>query len=50
MEQVRFYADNEGMLYYANGDTYDGEWKNDNMSGLGILLILSIRSTLLYKW
>ncbi len=29
--------ENIGIFYYANGDKYKGEWKNDSMSGSGIL-------------
>ena len=24
-------------MYYKNGDRYDGEWKNDDREGMGIL-------------
>ena len=28
----------KGIYYYANGDKYDGEWKDDKKNGKGILL------------
>jgi len=39
-----------GILYYANGDTYDGEWKDDRINGLGIARLIKCRDSLLYQW
>ena len=32
-EKVFIYSNNLGILKYANGDKYEGEWLNDKMNG-----------------
>jgi len=30
--------DGKGTMYYANGSTYEGEWKDDKRAGTGTFL------------
>ena len=38
MEEVDFCL-NSGVFYFINGEKYDGEWKDSQMNGKGLLFI-----------
>lgn len=35
MAKVKIFRNKIGVYYYANGDRYDGEWRDDRINGEG---------------
>jgi len=49
METVLFESNRIGVYHYANGNRYDGRWKNDKKFGRGIISPLILRYNVLYQ-